>query len=320
VGNVPAVGNVKVAANAQAAVTVRREAAAMAPLAENGAVMVPAEDVANVRAAASAPVGHAREDREPADHVKADHVKVDREKVVASGPAAASARVVGNVKVRLQNPRLHLQRQALNPKSNLLHMADDIIISPDTLRENRLPPNQVRTMKWPVLDYGGPPARVDLTTWKFKVFGLVKNPQVWTWEEFRSLPRVKVKADFHCVTRWSRLDNLWEGVSTREILSRAEAAPEARFVLVHAYDSGWTTNLPLEHFQSQDALFADTHDGEPLTLEHGGPLRLVIPQLYAWKSAKWVRSVEFLAEDTAGYWEDGGYHMRGDPWNEERYR
>ena len=196
---------------------------------------------------------------------------------------------------------------------------DDIIISPDTQRERRLPPNQVRTLKWPVLDASGPPS-MDLTRWEFSVSGLVRTPMKWTWQEFRSLPRVKVKSDFHCVTRWSRLDNEWEGVSAREIIKRAEVGAEAKFVLVHACDQDWTTNMPLTDFDADDVLFADTHDGEPLSLEHGGPLRLVVPRLYAWKSAKWVRGVEFLDRDQAGYWEELGYHMKGDPWTEQRFR
>jgi DMSO/TMAO reductase YedYZ molybdopterin-dependent catalytic subunit len=198
-------------------------------------------------------------------------------------------------------------------------MDNNIIVSPDTQRANRLPPNQVRTLKWPVLDASGPP-RLDLSTWEFKISGLVREALKWTWKEFQALPRVKVKSDFHCVTRWSKLDNLWEGVATREILNRAGVAPETKYVLVHAYDEGWTTNMPLDYFKAEDALLADTHDGQPLSLEHGGPLRLVIPRLYAWKSAKWVRGVEFLAQDQAGYWEEGGYHMRGEPWAEERFR
>jgi DMSO/TMAO reductase YedYZ molybdopterin-dependent catalytic subunit len=196
---------------------------------------------------------------------------------------------------------------------------DDIIISPDTQREGRLPPGQVRTQKWPVLDAGGPP-EIDQSKWEFDVSGLVKSPMKWTWKEFQTLPRVSVKSDFHCVTRWSRLDNEWEGVSAREIMKRVEVDPKANYVLVHAYDGGFTTNMPLTDFSAEDVLFADTHDGQPLTIEHGGPLRLVIPRLYAWKSAKWVRGVEFLEHDQAGYWEDLGYHMRGDPWTEERFR
>jgi DMSO/TMAO reductase YedYZ molybdopterin-dependent catalytic subunit len=198
-------------------------------------------------------------------------------------------------------------------------MSEPIIISPDTLREKRLPPNQVRTLKWPVLDANGSP-ELDLSKWEFEVGGLVKPRMKWTWKEFQSLPRVSVKSDFHCVTRWSRLDNVWDGVGAREILKRIEIDNKARFVLVRAYDYGWTTNMPLHDFAEEDVLFADTHNGQPLTLEHGGPLRLIVPRLYAWKSAKWVRAIEFLDQDQAGYWEELGYHMRGNPWNEERYR
>jgi len=198
-------------------------------------------------------------------------------------------------------------------------MSDNIITSPDTRREQRLPPGQSLTAKWPVLDASGPP-RIDLAKWRFQVAGLVAKPVQWSWEEFQKLPRVKVLSDFHCVTRWSRLDNLWEGVSTRELVALAGGAkPEARFVLVHGYDSGWTTNLPLADFLAEDALVAYQHDGEPLPLEHGGPARLVIPRLYAWKSAKWVAGVELLDRDKAGFWEKNGYHMRGDPWQEERF-
>jgi DMSO/TMAO reductase YedYZ molybdopterin-dependent catalytic subunit len=198
-------------------------------------------------------------------------------------------------------------------------MSDEIIVSPDTNRERRLPPNQVRTAKWPVLDASGPP-QIDLAKWSFDITGLVKTPTKWSWKEFQSLPRVKVKADFHCVTRWSRLDNLWEGVPAREILKRVDVAPEAKFVVAQAYDGGWTTNMPLSDFDAEDVLFADTHDGQPLSLEHGGPLRLIVPRLYAWKSAKWIHGIEFVQHDQAGYWEELGYHMRGDPWIEERYR
>ncbi len=173
-------------------------------------------------------------------------------------------------------------------------------------------------MKWPVLDAGGPP-RVDLETWKLEIFGLIGQPMAWSWREFLELPRVRVFSDFHCVTKWSRLDNVWEGVSTREIVARAGGAlPEAGFVLAHGYDDGFTTNVPLADFLGEDALIATTHDGEPLNLEHGGPARLVVPQLYAWKSAKWLRRIELLACDQAGFWESNGYHMRGDPWKEER--
>src|SRR2546422_7618152 len=155
-------------------------------------------------------------------------------------------------------------------------LAQDVIISPNTLLENRLPPRQSRTRKWPVLDASGPP-KIDLNEWAIKISGLVESPVSFTWEEFRALPRVKVFADMHCVTRWSRLGNLWEGVSTAEVLSHVKVLPQARYVLVHAHDGDWTTNMPLYDFLAPDALLADTHDGEPIPPEHGGPLRLVIP-------------------------------------------
>jgi DMSO/TMAO reductase YedYZ molybdopterin-dependent catalytic subunit len=196
---------------------------------------------------------------------------------------------------------------------------EGVIISPDTRRAERVPPGQSRTIKWPVLDASGPP-RIDMTKWKFALAGLVAQPVSWTWEEFQKLPRVKVFSDFHCVTRWSLLGSVWEGVSTRELVSRAGGVlPNARYVLAYGYDHGWTTNLPLEHFLAEDAMVAFTHDGEPLPLEHGGPARLLVPQLYAWKSAKWVAGVEFRETDQPGFWERNGYHMRGDPWEEERF-
>ena len=183
----------------------------------------------------------------------------------------------------------------------------------------RIPPGQSRTKKWPVLDASGPP-EIDLTRWRFRMDGLVGKVVEWNWEEFAKLARVKVFSDFHCVTRWSRLGNLWEGVSTRHLMELAGGAhPEARFVVAHGYDRGFTTNLPLADFLAEDALVAILHDGEPIPTEHGGPARLIVPRLYAWKSAKWLSGVELVEEDRAGFWEQNGYHMRGDPWQQERY-
>ena len=194
-----------------------------------------------------------------------------------------------------------------------------VIVSPDTRRERRIPPGQSRTKKWPVLDASGPPS-IDLKQWRLGIRGLAGREIEWSWEEFGKLPRVTVFADFHCVTRWSRLGNVWEGVSTRELLQRAGGAlSQAAFVMVYGYDRGWTTNLPLADFLAADALVALAHDGEPIAPEHGGPARLIVPQLYAWKSAKWVASIELLDRDRAGFWEKNGYHMHGDPWSEERY-
>lgn len=193
------------------------------------------------------------------------------------------------------------------------------IISPDTRRPVRIPPGQSRTRKWPVLDAFGTPT-IDPVNWSLRIFGLVDREMTLSLEEFRALPRVRVFADFHCVTRWSRLGNLWEGVSTKELLARAGAKTVAAFVICHAYDNSWTTNLPLEHFLAEDALLADTHDGRPIKPEHGGPVRGMMPRLYAWKSAKWINGIELVAKDQPGFWEERGYHLRGDPWNEERYR
>lgn len=196
----------------------------------------------------------------------------------------------------------------------------DVIISPNTRRENRIPPSQSRTKKWPVLDAWGPPS-IDLDRWRLRIFGLVNEPKLITWADFQALPRVRVFSDFHCVTRWSRLGNIWEGVSTKDLLNLAGGLrPEATHVLAHGYDSGFTTNLPLSDFLAEDALVAFLHDGEPISTEHGGPARLIVPQLYAWKSAKWIKGIELLDKDKAGFWEQNGYHMRGDPWKEERYR
>jgi DMSO/TMAO reductase YedYZ molybdopterin-dependent catalytic subunit len=195
----------------------------------------------------------------------------------------------------------------------------DIVVSPDTHRANRIPPGQSRTKKWPVLDASGPPP-IRLEDWKLRIFGLVDQPVQWTWEEFSHLPRVRVFSDFHCVTRWSRLGNIWEGVSAAELIRLAGGAkPEARFVIAHGYDRGFNTNLPLADLLAEDALVALSHDGEPISTEHGGPARLVVPRLYAWKSAKWLSGIELVSRDQAGFWESNGYHMRGDPWAEERY-
>ena len=198
-------------------------------------------------------------------------------------------------------------------------VSTDLIISPDTRRENRIPPGQSRTRKWPVLDAFGPPL-VDLDNWQLKIFGLVEKSITLTLEQFQALPRVKVFSDFHCVTKWSRLGNVWEGVATRDLLALARVQPQAKYVVCHGYDNGWTTNLPLSDFLQEDCLLTDLHDGEPIPLEHGGPVRGLVPQLYAWKSAKWISGLELVEHDRAGYWEEGGYHMHGNPWMEERFR
>ncbi|HXG05662.1 MAG TPA: sulfite oxidase-like oxidoreductase [Candidatus Binatia bacterium] len=181
----------------------------------------------------------------------------------------------------------------------------------------RIPPGQTLTTKWPVLTYGRTPP-FDPRRWSFRCFGLVEQEVRWTWEEFLRLPRVRSVSDVHCVTRWSKLDNEWEGVSIHEIMKAVRLKPEARYVLVHA-DPDYTTNLALEDLVQDDVLLALKHNGRDLEPEHGGPVRLVVPRLYFWKSAKWVRAFEFLDVNAPGFWEQNGYHMHADPWKEERY-
>jgi len=183
--------------------------------------------------------------------------------------------------------------------------------------EGRLPPGQSLTLKWPVLHYGSVP-RFDPATWDLRVYGLLQFPLTLSWAEFNSLPRFEHTSDFHCVTRWSRFDNHWSGVAMREILRRVVPLPPAKFVLVHA-EQGFTANVPLADLDREEVLLATHHDGQPLSAEHGFPLRLIVPHLYGWKSVKWVRSLEFLDHDVAGFWEQNGYHMHGDPFKEQRY-
>lgn len=179
--------------------------------------------------------------------------------------------------------------------------------SRSTDRASRVPPGQTLTEKWPVLHYGEVPV-VDRATWTFRIFGLVREERGLGWEEFLALPRVERTADFHCVTGWSRLDNRWEGVATRAVSGLVEPDPTAAFVMVHGLND-FSANLPLAEFLDDDALFAFRHDGEELSPEHGGPLRLVTPKLYAWKSAKWVTGIELMAEERPGFWEGYGYHI-----------
>ncbi len=191
------------------------------------------------------------------------------------------------------------------------------IISADTRRPQRIPPGQAQTNQWPVLHYGDVP-RVDLAAWDFRIFGLVETEWRCYWDEFRALPWIDVECDIHCVTRWSRLNNVFSGPGTRTVMEKVRVKPGAAYVLIHC-EQGFTTNLPLAEFLGEDCLFALEHDGKPLAPDHGWPVRLVVPRLYFWKSAKWVRGIELLDRDTAGFWEQNGYHMHGDPWIEERH-
>jgi DMSO/TMAO reductase YedYZ molybdopterin-dependent catalytic subunit len=196
------------------------------------------------------------------------------------------------------------------------------VISADTLRGDkakRTPPGQTLTAKWPVLHYGNVPD-IDpyRPSWRLHVFGRCDAPYELSYAEIRAMPAVDVVCDMHCVTHWSRLDNRFTGVPTRAIVERARPKPDARFVMCHG-EAGFTVNVPLEQFVGDDCILAYQWDGQDLTPEHGWPLRGLVPRLYLWKSAKWLRAIELRTTDAPGFWEQNGYHMRGDPWNEERF-
>jgi DMSO/TMAO reductase YedYZ molybdopterin-dependent catalytic subunit len=182
---------------------------------------------------------------------------------------------------------------------------------------HRVPPGQVIATRWPVLHQGDVPA-FDPATWDLRVWGLVDAAMSWTWAEVQRLPVVTVDGDLHCVTRWSSLGHTWTGVSSRVLYDLAGVRTSARFVLLHG-EGGYTANLAINDFLDRQVVLATHHDGEPLTPEHGAPLRAVIPERYAWKSVKWLRGVEFLAEDRPGLWESFGYSNSADPWREERF-
>ncbi|MGH7815572.1 MAG: sulfite oxidase-like oxidoreductase [Candidatus Binataceae bacterium] len=183
--------------------------------------------------------------------------------------------------------------------------------------ERRVPPGQTVTGKFPVLSYG-PAPRFDPNNWNFRVFGLVEERLKLSYEQVRALPQSRQVSDFHCVTAWSRLDNVWEGVKVSDLMKLVKLKPEARFAIVDC-DGGYSANLPLEEFLAADAMLAHRHDGCDLPPDRGWPLRLVVPKRYAWKSAKWVRAIEFLDQNRRGFWEVRGYDNRADPWKEERY-
>ena len=181
----------------------------------------------------------------------------------------------------------------------------------------RVPAGQTRVTNFPILHFSDAP-RVLTADWKLRVFGLVQQELSLDWQTFLQLPQVRDVSDFHCVTRWSQLDMDWEGVRASEVLALAMPLDDAKFVTLHSYD-GYTTNLPLEAFLDEDVLIAHRVLGAPLTLEHGGPVRLVVPKRYAWKSAKWLKAIELHTEDRPGFWEVRGYHNDADPWKEERF-
>jgi DMSO/TMAO reductase YedYZ molybdopterin-dependent catalytic subunit len=184
-------------------------------------------------------------------------------------------------------------------------------------QKRRVPPGQYVTTKWPVLHYGSVP-RTNLATWDFRVWGEVEEPFTLDWQAYQALPRKTVHTDIHCVTRWTRLDADFGGVPIQAILERAKLKPTARFVVAHC-EQGYTANLPIEVLDDDDVLLADSFDGQPLEPDHGWPLRLFVPKRYFWKSAKWIRGLQFLEHDQLGFWERYGYNNSADPWKEERF-
>ncbi|BAZ42314.1 oxidoreductase molybdopterin binding protein [Calothrix sp. NIES-4101] len=181
---------------------------------------------------------------------------------------------------------------------------------------NRVPPGQHLASGFPVLTYGETP-QVNTDKWEFRVWGLAV-PKTFTWEDFMALPQSDFTADFHCVTRWSKLDVKWTGIKVTDFMEAIAVEPQAKYVMEHCY-GGYTTNISIDDFLREENFFAWKLFGEPLSVEHGGPMRLVVPHLYAWKSAKWINGLEFLENEELGFWERNGYHRRGEPWAEERY-
>lgn len=191
-----------------------------------------------------------------------------------------------------------------------------LLVSPDVAREERVPPGQFLTSKWPVLHVGAPPP-FDEKQWRLRIFGAVEETRTLTYEDVLKLPQVQLYSDIHCVTRWSKLDNLWVGVQAREFLRLVNIDPAAKAVMLHSGD--YTTNIPLGDFLQEDVLFTWMHNGQYIERDHGFPLRVVVPRLYLWKGCKWVDGIEVMTKNKPGYWEIRGYHIQGDPWNEERF-
>jgi DMSO/TMAO reductase YedYZ molybdopterin-dependent catalytic subunit len=192
---------------------------------------------------------------------------------------------------------------------------DDFI--PKRKSDSRLPPGQYETRDFPVLSLG-PTPDIDIKNWKLEVTGLVEKPMSWTWEDINKLPKTEVKKDIHCVTKWSKFDTNWEGISLDHIIDLVKVSETATHLIAHSYD-GYTTNIPMEDITNGQAWVATAYEGDTIEDAHGGPARLLVPHLYFWKSAKWLNKLEFVDADKPGFWETRGYHNYGDPWKEQRY-
>ena len=199
----------------------------------------------------------------------------------------------------------------------MMKRPDQIKAAPEHEHGDRVPPGQFVTKKFPVLTYG-PAPQIDLASWRLRVFGLVERELELDWEQFKALAWNTLDADFHCVTQWSALDNIWEGVLVSDIVELVNPKPEAEYIMAHCY-GGYTSNLPIEAVLQGHGILAHKRDGEELPPDHGWPLRLVVPNRYGWKSAKWLNGIEFMAQDRPGFWEVRGYSNNADPWEEERF-
>lgn len=208
--------------------------------------------------------------------------------------------------MRLENPFKRVER--LKQVKNV----------PKVDQGERVPPGQFLTQRFPVLHYGETPHYEDLDTWMLRVFGLVNEEKVFTWTDLMALPTNQQTVDIHCVTRWSKLDTTWTGIPWRTFLKVIEVKPEATHVMAHC-ENNFTTNIALDVLDDDDTMLAYLYEGQPLEPDHGYPMRLLVPKKYFWKSAKWLRGLEFMASDRPGFWERNGYHMEGDPWREERF-
>jgi DMSO/TMAO reductase YedYZ molybdopterin-dependent catalytic subunit len=241
--------------------------------------------------------------------------RVTRREFIKDAGILLGGAAIGSI--TLANACSGIGGKTTSPPTTPISQIPGVVYSPDTLRANRLPPGQVEVTTWPQEQYGSTP-QISVDNWTFTISGEVENNVTLSYADFIALSSERVFSDVHCVTGWSLLNNLWEGYGSQTITDLVKLKSDANFVIVSA-SGGFTTNLTISDFLQMDVLFAVEHNGSALVPDHGGPVRLVVPRLYFWKSAKWVTGIEFTAADHPGFWESNGYNNHGDPWLEERY-
>jgi DMSO/TMAO reductase YedYZ molybdopterin-dependent catalytic subunit len=205
----------------------------------------------------------------------------------------------------------------MNNKADRLKKTDAPSRPQDPALDQRLPPGQMLTERFPILTEGEVP-EYDMSTWDLRLFGEVEEEAVFTFKDIEQMPKNRLRCDIHCVTRWSKFDTEWEGIRFKDLLEKVKLSPSVKHVMIHA-DEDYDANIPLEDLLGDDIMLATHYDGKPLTAKHGYPLRLIVPHLYFWKSAKWIRGIEFMSEDRPGFWERNGFHNVADPFKEERF-